>query len=279
METEKDELSLEELQKAVELLEIAAAEGEGGSLSAVARKAGVSTYRARLLLAFLEQKGLVDCVVKSGRYDVGRARILVDSLLDNARNSKFVGTMVRSVLSGQNDDQKVAILKGAKPVLEALARLHNESIYLAILKGDDVLLLDMVAPLPQQRPASFVGKRFPFFSNAAGKVMRAIDSWDLLEQVGKRWRRSRRGCPDLAALRVEMEQIREQGVAVECSGMGDGVVTVAVAVRDYAGKVVGALMLLGPSFRLFGDRLEREIIPSLRLGADLVSTKFGYARP
>lgn len=279
METEKDELSVEELQKAVELLEIAAAQGEGCSLSAVARKAGVSPYRARLLLAFLEHRGVVDCVVKSGRYDAGHARALIGTLLDKARNNKYVGAMLRSVLTAQNDEMKVTILKDARPVLEALARLHNESIYLAVLKGDDVLLLDMAAPLPQRRPASFVGKRLPFFSNAAGKVMRAIDSWDLLEQVGKRWRRGPAGCPDLAALRVELEQIREKGVAVECSGMGDGVVTVAVAIRDYAGKVVGALMLLGPSFRLLGDRLEREIIPSLRLSAELVSTRFGYARP
>lgn len=276
---ETDEFSLEEMQKAVELLEIVAAEGKGCSLSAAARKAGVSLYRARLLLAVLEHKGVVECAVESGRYDAGRARTMIRNLLQDARNNRFVGAMVRSVLSEQNDDLKVTILKDARPVLEDLARLHNEAICMAILKGDEVLLLDMVDPLQQGRGEPLVGKRFPFFSNAAGKVMRAIDSWDLLEQIGRRWRGGRGGFPDLATLRVELEQIREKGVAVECSGMGDGVVTVAVAVRDYAGKVVGALMLLGPSFRLFGDRLEQEIIPSLRLNAELLSTKFGYARP
>jgi len=52
---------------------------------------------------------------------------------------------------------------------------------------------------------------------------------------------------------------------------------VAVAVRDYAGKVVGAITMLGPSFRMFTDRLENEIIPSLMEGAELLSEKFGYA--
>jgi DNA-binding IclR family transcriptional regulator len=49
-------------------------------------------------------------------------------------------------------------------------------------------------------------------------------------------------------------------------------------VRDYAGKVVGALTLLGPSFRMMTSRLENEIIPSLMEGAEMLSLKFGYAR-
>ncbi|QXE91243.1 IclR family transcriptional regulator [Geomonas subterranea] len=279
METEKGELSRDELQKAVELLEIVAARSKGCSLSALARQAAITPYRVRLLLALLEDKGLVQCAVQSGKYDESRARKLARSLLQNARSSRVLGPLVRAVLSEHDDDLKVTILKDARPVLEALARRHNEAIFMAIPKGDEVLLLDMVDPLQQGRGEPLVGRRFPFFANAAGKVMRAIDSWDLLEQIGRRWRGGRGGCPDLAALRVELEQIRENGVAVECSGMGEGVVTVAVAVRDYAGKVVGALMLFGPSFRLLGDRLEQEIIPSLRLSAELLSARFGYAPP
>jgi DNA-binding IclR family transcriptional regulator len=64
---------------------------------------------------------------------------------------------------------------------------------------------------------------------------------------------------------------------VDTGGLGDGVISVAVAVRDYAGKVVGAITVLGPSFRMFAERLENEIIPSLMEGAELLSEKFGYA--
>ncbi|WP_224981618.1 IclR family transcriptional regulator [Geomonas agri] len=279
MQRDKGELSHDELQKAVELLEIVAARGKGCSLSALARQAGITPYRTRLLLALLEDKGLVACAVQSGKYDEGRARKLARTLLQNARNSRVLAPIVRPLLSEHDDDLKVTILKDARPVLEALARRHNEAIYMAIPNGDQVLLLDMVDPPRQERGEPLVGRRFPFFANAAGKVIRAIDSWDLLEQIGRRWRGGKGEHPDLATLRIELEQIREHGVAVECSGMGDGVVTVAVAVRDYAGKVVGALMLIGPSFRLLGDRLEQEIIPSLRLSAELLSARFGYARP
>jgi DNA-binding IclR family transcriptional regulator len=59
--------------------------------------------------------------------------------------------------------------------------------------------------------------------------------------------------------------------------MAEGIITVAVAVRDYAGKAVGAITMLGPSFRMLTDRLEREIIPSMILEAGRLSEKFGYA--
>jgi DNA-binding IclR family transcriptional regulator len=53
---------------------------------------------------------------------------------------------------------------------------------------------------------------------------------------------------------------------------------VAVAIRDYAGKVVGALTMLAPSFRMLQERLEQEIVPSMREGAEILSMKFGYAK-
>jgi len=92
-------------------------------------------------------------------------------------------------------------------------------------------------------------------------------------------KRSRKnGFPDLTLLESELEEIRIRGVAVDSGGLGEGIISVAVAVRDYAGKVVGAITLIGPSFRMLAGRLENEIIPSLREGAELLSEKFGYAR-
>ena len=74
----------------------------------------------------------------------------------------------------------------------------------------------------------------------------------------------------------ELREIRKRGVAVDLGGLGEGIVSVAVAVRDYSGKIIGAITLIVPAFRIIGSRLENEIIPSLKEGADLLSGKFGY---
>jgi IclR family transcriptional regulator, KDG regulon repressor len=242
--------------KGTELLEMLAAGARELSVSALARKVGLSRYQTLRLLSTLQGRG-ADCAEAPCRY---------------------AGSCPSLVL-GQKLSESSALLEHAHPVLESLATLHNEAVYMTVLKGDEVLFLDMVDSRWQVKAEPFVGRRFPFFSNAAGKVMRAIDSWDLMEKIGRRWRGGLVQFPDLAGFRVELEQIREKGVAIDCGGMGEGIVTVAVAIRDYAGKVVGALMMAAPAFRLIGDRLENEIVPSLMLSGEMLSMKFGYARP
>jgi DNA-binding IclR family transcriptional regulator len=135
----------------------------------------------------------------------------------------------------------------------------------------------MVDSAQQVKAAPLVGERFPFFTNAAGKAIRALESRDILERFFRK-RARRETVPNQTLLEDELNQIRSRGVAVDSGGLGEGVITVAVAVRDYAGKVVGALTLLGPSFRMLSERLENEIIPSLMEGAEILSFKFGYAK-
>ncbi len=106
--------------------------------------------------------------------------------------------------------------------------------------------------------------------------MKALDSRDLLEKLFKK-RGRREALPDLEKLTSELEEIRSKGVAVDSGALGEGISSVAVAIRDYAGKVVGAIIMLGPSFRMFAERLENEIIPSMLEGAVILSEKFGYA--
>jgi len=106
--------------------------------------------------------------------------------------------------------------------------------------------------------------------------MKAVDSRDLLEKQYKK--NDLRGrVPDLDQLENELQEIRVAGVAVDNGGLGEGIISVAVAIRDYAGKVVGAITMLGPSFRMLTERIENEIIPSMMEGAAELSGKFGYA--
>jgi DNA-binding IclR family transcriptional regulator len=148
---------------------------------------------------------------------------------------------------------------------------------MTVLRGDEVLFLDMVDCDRQVKAASLVGKRFPFFTNASGKAIKALEAREMSRRPGKK--RAAGGMDlNLAELEAELSAIREKGVAVDSEGLGEGVISVAVAVRDYAGKVIGALTMLGPSFRMVTSRLESEIIPSLTEGAEILSMKFGYAR-
>jgi DNA-binding IclR family transcriptional regulator len=169
------------------------------------------------------------------------------------------------------------LIKHAHPVMEELARRHEEAIYLTVLLGEDVLFLDMVDAPQKVKTASLIGKKFPCLSNAPGKLIKALESTDLLEKFFKKGKR-KMAPEEVARLESELVDIRRRGVAINYDGLGEGVIDVAVAIKDYAGKVIGAITLLGPAFRLVAERIENEIAPSLLEGADLLSMKFGYAK-
>ncbi len=246
--------TVQTVNKALELLEILSEGVQNPSLPHLAGRLGLSRNKTFRLLATLGEKGLVERDEATGRYHLG----------------------VYSVALAQKFLKNASVVTYAHPIMEDLARKHEEAVYMTVAAGDEVLFLDMVDCAQQIKAAPLVGNRFPVFTNAAGKVIKALDSRDLLEKMfRKRGRKTE--VPDLDRLESELQEIRTRGVAVDVGGLGDGIISVAVAVRDYAGKVVGAITMLGPSFRMFTDRLENEIIPSMIQGAEMLSEKFGYA--
>ncbi len=255
MNHERSPYSVHVVESALELLEILTQDHPAPTLPYLAETMGLSRNKVFRLLATLEERGLVEKEENTGCYRLGLpAAELAQKLLKN-----------------------VSLIQIAHPIMETLARKHDEAVYMTVLSGDEVLFLDMVDSGQQIKAASLVGERFPFFTNAAGKAIRALDSRDILERVFRK-RPRRHSVVDMQLLEEELNKIRNRGVAVDAGGLGEGIITVAVAVRDYAGKVVGALTMLGPSFRMLTERLETEIIPSLMEGADILSFKFGYAK-
>lgn len=247
--------SVKSVKNALEVLEVLAEFEYGVHLSELATRLKLSANCTFRIMKTLCEKGLVEHDQQQSTYRLG----------------VYSATLAHKLL------KSVSVVSSAHPVLEELVRRHDEAAYMAVIRDNEVLFLDMVDCLQPIKTTPLVGRRMPFFTNAAGKVMRALDSRDLLEKLLKKSGR-RKELPDMEALDAELQQIRTSGVAIDRGGLGEGIISVAVAVRDYAGKVVGAITLIGPSFRLLSDRLEQEIIPSMLEEAEMLSMKFGYTR-
>lgn len=249
---EKGMYSVQSVVKAIDLLESLAQEGGNPSVQSLMKKLDLSRNKLFRLLATLEEKGLVEKNPENGAYILG----------------------VKAFAMAQHIMKNASVIRLAHPIMEQLAHKLDEAIYFTVMNNDDdVLFLDMVDCFQQIKAADVVGKTFPFFSTAAGKVMKAVSAIDIFSRASKR-----RAIPNPKELQIELDEIRRKGVAVDFGGVGDGICTVAVVIRDYAGKVVGALTLLAPAFRMLQDRLEKEIIPSMIEGAEELSGKFGYTR-
>lgn len=251
MTREKNVYSVQAVVKAIELLEALAQEDANLTLAVLAKKLELSRNKSFRLLATLEDKGLVERNEQTGSYVLGVQAF----------------EMAQHILKSAN------LIRIAHPVMEELAHQLGEAIYLTVASHDEVLFLDMVDSFQQIRAVDLTGKRFPFFTNAAGKVIKSVGSIDLFKRGDKRL-----GIEGSQELELELEEIRRKGVAVDFGGLGDGICAVAVVIRDYAGKVVGALTLLAPSFRMRPERLADEVIPALLAGGEQLSMKFGYSR-
>jgi DNA-binding IclR family transcriptional regulator len=251
----KSSYSVQSVEKALDILELLADESIDATLPHLAEKLGISRNKTFRLLATLESRGLVQREEHTGIYRVGL---------------NTVG-LAQRFIKGAN------LIKHAHPVMEELANRHKEAIYLTVLLGEEILFLDMVDGAKTVKTATLIGKKFPCLSSSPGKVIKALESADLLDKFFKKGRR-RMAPEEIARLETEMVEIREKRVAIGHDSLGEGIIDVAVAIKDYAGKVVGAITLLGPAFRLMAERIENEIAPSLLEGADMLSMKFGYAK-
>lgn len=247
-ETDRD-YTVKTVNKAFKMLELLAETEECVSLGTLAAQSGMTRNGAFRILRTMCDRGLVEKGDQHGTYRLGFCTVpLAKKLLKN-----------------------MSIVNYAHPFLEELANKHDEAVYLTVLKDDEVLFVDMVDCSQQIKAASLLGRLVPLFSNAAGKVMKSCDSRELLKRLLRK-----RSNKELEKLDREMKEIRASGVAIDKGGLGDGIISVAVAIRDYSGRIVGAITLIGPSFRMLAGRIENEIIPSLIEETQLLSGKFGY---
>lgn len=255
MAYKKGVYTVQVVKNAFEILDFLAAGQTDATLQTISSKLNITLNKTFRLLATLCENGLVEHNKHSGSYGLG----------------------INSFTLAQKLAGNSSIISITHPVIEQLARKHDEAVYMTIIKGDDVLFLDMVDCHQQIKAMSLIGKSFPYFTNAAGKVMKALESAEIIEWLRNKNRVKNRNIIDPETLASELFEIRTNGgIAVDSDGLGEGLISVAVAVKDYAGHVIGAITMLGPSFRLVKQRIETEIIPSLLEGAAIASQRFGY---
>ena len=78
-------------------------------------------------------------------------------------------------------------------------------------------------------------------------------------------------------LAEELARVSEREWALEDEEFEPGVRGLAAPIRDYARRVVGAIGVRGPGFRLSLERLETELTPRVRAAARDVSKRLGFS--
>jgi IclR family KDG regulon transcriptional repressor len=213
------------------------------------------------LLATLEQRGYIEQIAANERYRLG------------ARCLELGDAFYRSH----------PLLECARPVLRELAEAAGETAHLGVMARFEVVHLDAVEWPQPILTASRLGWRLPVHCTALGKVLLGCSSEDERESFdrtivagGALEARTPQTITDALKYFEHIRTVAGQGFALDVEECEPGMSCAAAPVHDRSGRVIAALSVSGPSYRLDTERLLDEIVPAVTAAAVRLSQRMGY---
>lgn len=250
METSRDNA----IAKAVQLLSTLRTLDDGGSSRELAATSGIPRSTIQRILTTLEATGMVIQDGRTQRYRIGPQALLI----------------------GLSYNGATTLLNEARPHLVALRDETGETVGISIAAGAARVFIDEVQSTHALRFASELGRMYPLWSGANGRILLS----GMTEPELKRILASREHDEVVQhplseeETRAQLEQARRDGYAVASNEAIGGISSVAVPVSDGSGRVLAALSVSGPSKRLSRMRIE-EMLPRLRAAGKAISGRLG----
>jgi IclR family acetate operon transcriptional repressor len=147
---------------------------------------------------------------------------------------------------------KIDVRRVARPVLEELREQTQETASLAVLEGAAVRFVDCIESPRSLRVGNRTGIVRQAHASAVGKAMLAELP---MNELLRRYPAEELPTGTVAAvttrtaLLAELQEIRDQGYALNWEESADGVSAVAVALRDPSGAPVASIGIAAPSSR------------------------------
>lgn len=213
------------------------------------------------LLATLEERGYIEQGSDDERYRLG----------------------VGALELGQSFARTRTLLRRARAVLAELVQVTRESAHAAVIRGHEVV---HVAGDQVERPVMSglrLGQRLPAHCTALGKALLGCAPEEVRQAYDQAVVRARQleartpeSITDSHKLFEELRTVGVQGFALDREECEEGLCCAAAPVYDCEGRVVAALSVSGPRFRLNDDRLVSEIAPQVVRAGECLSRDLGY---
>lgn len=166
----------------------------------------------------------------------------------------------------------------ARPYLEELAKVADETVHLCQLDHFDLFYVDKIETNHSVRCNSYMGLRIPAHASSAGKVLLAYQDEQSIRAYCDNlshapvFTKNTISSPD--ALLTELSHVKCMGYALDNEEIELGLTCVAAPIFDMNGYAQMALSISGPTFRM-QDNLER-FIPQVKSTAQSISNMIGY---
>ena len=254
---EKAEYIVQSVDRALGILESFDYHKEELGVTELAHKLNLHKNNVFRLLATLEVRGYIEQDKKTGNYRLG----------------------IKTFETASVFLHHLGLRRQARPILEELVSRCDETAYLAVLDGPEVIYVLMQETSQTVRIVPRLGQRLPVYCTAAGKAQLAYESADRLDLIlkDKPLRKlTDHTITDPQAFREHLHEVARLGVAVDDEEYETGVRCIAAPVKDYSHKVVASIGLSGPVSRFSLERIEKELAKFVKEAGVKLSERLGY---
>lgn len=251
----KERGGIQSIERAFALLEEVARHRDGIGLAELSKRVGLHSSTAFHLVRTMVHLGYLSQPPESKRYRVGRRLF--------------------TLAAGALDE--VELVRIATPILEKLSLETGDASHFAVRSGEDIVVVAKTAGGGMFQLVDRSGAVRPAHATALGKVIAAAFTAQELERhlrTHELRRFTGKTIVERDALLRELEAVRRDGIAFDDGEFDPEVRCVAVPVRDFAGRVSGAIGISGPIWRLSLQALQDKSA-RVRDAADRLSAELG----
>ena len=241
------------LKKAVEVLRLLIREYRPLGVTEIAKALSISKSTAYGILQGFQQEGFVSKDASTKKYTVGKELM---------RLSKMV-------FKGQD------LVSVARPFLEKLAELVDETVFLGIREHDMVKIVDVVEAKKELRISSSVGTKLPMMAGATAKVFfSAMSNKEIVHYLEEKGlpEYTERSITDIGAYIQEIEKTRRLGYGLDMGEYLKGIRAIASLIHQDK-NAIGAVWLVGFSNSMLDERLQY-VVRHLKNITEEISIKF-----
>ena len=256
MKKSKPNYPIKVLDKTFSILEILLQHGSSMHMTEISEKLGLYPSTIHRILDTLKHWGYVEQDPHTQKYRLG----------------------LKLLELGMAKLQQMDLVKEATPYLKELVNQCNETVHLGVLEEGEVLYLAKEESSQTIRMISYVGKRAPLHCTALGKVLLAYLSEEERKKIleGKVLPHlTENTITDKRELEKELSKVREQGFALDREENEKDVRCIAAPIRNYRGRVIAAVSISGPAFRI-DKKVQNNLKEALIEISKKISKRLGY---
>lgn len=166
--------------------------------------------------------------------------------------------------------------ESAEP-LQSLVNKFDESVMVTRLEGSKVIYLLKYEKVPYFDLHGDIGSNNPVHCSSSGKVLLAHKPMKMVEEIIKAGmpKMGPNSITDPSVLISQLKKIKQDAYCIDIDVMHDNVISIAAPVKDYLGRVIAAVSLIGPKQRIKNKNVSIITEEVVKIAKE-ISNRLGY---